>query len=105
MKLDLSKIEKEKVGYILRADSIEGPNYLEVLTLGEFINPYSYGANTPREVHDRLSIALKKSITQQDSVTDKKRPVMTDVLASATLEREAIMNSMSLIERHYLNKM
>ena len=104
MKLDLSKIEKERVGYILKAGSIEGPNYLEVLTFGEFISPYSYGANTPREVHDRLSRELKKSIAQQDSVTDKKRPVMTDVLASATLGREAIMNSMSLIERHYLNE-
>lgn len=99
---DLSKIAEEKVGYRLKADDLGGPYYLEILTFGNFIYPYSFKVNTPQEVYENLSRVLVREIEIQDSVTDRKRPVKIDVLVTATLEREAIMNSMSLIERYYL---
>ncbi|MFA6023225.1 MAG: hypothetical protein WC781_04000 [Candidatus Pacearchaeota archaeon] len=94
-------IEDEIVGYRIRANTLDGPNWLEALTFGQFIPPYSHNAISLRQVYRNLEQGLKDARKQQDSVTDKKGLVMLEVLANATLQREAMMNSMLLIEGNY----
>lgn len=72
MELDFNKIEHERVGYHIRANAPEGPRWLESLTFGDFIPPYSHKATTPLQVYQNLEQALDSARKQQDSVTDKK---------------------------------
>ena len=103
MEPDFTKIQDERVGYQIRAHDINGPKWLETLTFGQFIPPYAHRTKTPKQVYQNLEQSLASALKQQDSVTDNKRLViMIDVLATATLNREAIRNSMDLIREHYL---
>ena len=102
MEPDFTKIQNERVGYHIRANTMEGPKWLEALTFEQFIPPYSDKTTTPQQVYHNLEQSLDSARKQQDSVTGKKRFVMIDVLATATLQREAMMNSMQLIQKHYL---
>ena len=102
MEPDFTKIQDERVGYHIRANDINGPKWLETLTFGQFIPPYAHRTETPQQVYQNLEKSLASAIKQQDSVTDNKRSVMIDVLATATLQREAMRNSMDLIREHYL---
>ncbi len=104
MKPDFTKIQDERVGYNIRANSMSEPIWLEKLTFEQFISPYTNKATTPQQVYQNLEQALAKDITQQDSVIDNKRPVTIDVLADATLKREAMLNAMELIYKTYLNR-
>jgi hypothetical protein len=102
MEIDFTRIQDREVGYNIRANMMEGPRWLETLKFGDFIPPYSHEATTPQQVYGNLEQALDIAKKQQDSVTDKKRSVMLDVLATATLQRETMMNSMQLIKEYYL---
>ena len=102
MKPDFTKIQNERVGYQIRANDINSPKWLETITFGQFIPPYTSKTKTPRQVYQNLEQALTQAMKQQDSVTDKKSSVMLDVLATATLQREAMRNAMGLIQKTYL---
>ncbi len=102
MEPDFTKIQEERVGYHIRANSMDGPKWLETITFGQFVPPYTNNTTTPQQVYQNLEKALANAIKQQDSITDRKRSVMIDVLATATLQREAMRNSMDLIQRTYL---
>ncbi len=86
MKPDFTKIQAERVGYNIRADSMNSPRQLEKLTFEQFISPYINKATTPQQVYQNLEQALAKVIAQQDSVIDNKRPVTIDVLAAGSVE-------------------
>ena len=102
MEPDFTKIQDERVGYHIGANSINGPKWLEKLTFGQFIQPYAHRTETPQQVYDNLERELVSATKQQDSVTSGKRFLMMNVLATATLQREAMINSRDLIREHYL---
>ena len=102
MEPDFIKIQDERVGYRIRANIIDGPRWLEALTFRQFIPPYVHRTENADQVYQNLEQALTSAIKQQESVINKERSVMIDVLATATLQREAIRNSMDLIKKHYL---
>ena len=102
MEPDFQEINQERVGYKISANQIGGPYRLNVLTFEEFVPPYSHRAESHQQVYENLEKALASAIEQQDSVTGGKRSVMIDVLATAALQREAMINSIDLIREHYL---
>ncbi len=99
--LVFNKIASEPVGFKLAADSPTGPNRVEVVTFANFIPPYILQAQTAKQLYDNLNLALARAVEQQMSVIAPPRAVMLDVLAIATLEREAMMNAMKLIAREH----
>lgn len=101
MKPNFQKINQKRVGFQVKAYQIGGPYTLNMLTLEEFIPPYSHKANSYKEVNDNLEKALVSEIEEQGSVTNGKRTIMMDVLARAALRREAIINSCYLIQKNY----
>ena len=102
MAIDFGVINDENVGYQLAPRQSRETLVLTNLLFKEFIPPYTYRARTPESVYNRLGVALKASRRQQESVTDGQRSVMLDILAKATLEREAMMNAQRLILENYL---
>ena len=100
--MDFKRIDELKVGYKLKRDTPNDPPHLHSVTFADFIPPYIKRAQSPKQVYDNLVYALGQARIQQDLVTNGKRSVSLDVLATATLEREAIMNSMKQIKKHYL---
>jgi hypothetical protein len=102
MALDFKLVESRNVGYRIKADSMDGPNRLESLTFGEFIPPYACVSKTYKQLYQIIGDALKSARKQQDSVISGQRSVMVDGLATATLDREAMMNTMQLIQKFYL---
>ena len=96
------EINQERVGYEISANQLGSPYRLNVLTFEEFIPPYSHRAESHQQVYDNLEKALASAIEQQDSVTGEKRSVRMNALATATLQREAMRNSIDLIKKHYL---
>jgi len=102
MEPDFQKINQERVGYQISANQLGGPYSLNVLTFEEFVPPYSHKADSHKQVYENLEKALASAVEQQNSVTGGKRSVMMDVLATATLQREAMRNSIDLIREHYL---
>ena len=102
MTLDFKLVENRNVGYRIKADIMDGPKRIEPLTFGEFIPPYSHVSKTHKQLYHVVEEALESARKQQDSVTNAQRSVMIDVLATATLEREAMMNAMQLIQKWYL---
>lgn len=102
MEPDFQEINQESVGYRISANQPGGPYRLDVLTFEEFIPPYSQRTDSHKQVYDNLEKELDSAIKQQDSVTDGKRSVMMDVLATATLQRESMRKSIDLIREHYL---
>lgn len=108
MDLDFARINKERVGYTLEGTlnpSATGPSTvheLHVLTFEGFIPPYAHEATSHQQVYDTLEQSLHRAVEQQDTVLDGARSVMLDVLATAVLQREAMMNAMVLIAGHYL---
>ncbi len=104
MELDFSKINQKGVGHRLRKKEMDGPLVLEKLLFEEFIPPYSSGTKSYSEVYENLRNEYDSLIRQQDSVTNGKRPIMLDVLVDATLQREAVRNSMDLIQGYYYLK-
>ena len=109
--LDFSDISDCFVGYSLKmepghreqSEQILNRYVLKRLTFEEFISPYAYNADTYEKVLGSLEVALDTQIRNQDSVTDGKRPIMLDVLANATLIREALHNSIDLVKNTYIN--
>lgn len=102
MGVDFQEINQERVGYDIRGNKPGGPYTLDALTFEEFIPPYSHNADSHEQVYHTLEQALASVVEQQNSVTGGQRSVMMDVLATATLQREAMRNSMDLIMEHYL---
>lgn len=102
MESEFIRIQNERVGYHIRADFLDGPKWLEILTFGQFIPPYANGTKIPQQVYKNLEKELDNAINQQNSVINKKKPVIINVLATATLQREAIINAMNLIQKYYL---
>jgi hypothetical protein len=102
MGIDIKLVENRPVGYRIKADSLSGLKKLEVLTFGEFVPPYEHVSKTHKQLYRVIEEALNSARAQQDSVTDGKRSVMLDVLANATLDREAMLNAMQLVKNYYL---
>lgn len=102
--LDFSKINKERVGYSLRADEMNSPRYLEALDFEDFIPPYTFNEHDPQGVFLRLEQMLNGEIKQQEFLAREKRNAFIDVAASSALLREALMNSMRLIQENYLQE-
>lgn len=106
--LNFKKINNKPVGYELtlvkeRSSDAPSPQYaLTTIKFKDFITPYIRKAENYMQVQDNLRENLEANIQRQNSVTDGKRSVMIDILATATLQREAIRNSMKLISDHYI---
>ena len=95
-------LERVRIGYALRARDFNEHYELVKLNFRDFIPPFSHKAKTVKDVYVALENNLAVLVQQQDSVTNCQRPVMLDVLARATLEREATKNAMLVIRTRYV---
>ena len=95
------EIKTTQVGYQLTAKGLGKTYDLSVLRFEEFIAPYSCHCQNIEAVLGALEQHLSGIKSQQDSIVDSKRPVYIDVLARATLEREATKNAIDLLKTHY----
>jgi len=102
MALDFSRIWDRKVGYQIVPGGLYNHSHLRSLTFSEFIAPYAHDAESYDQVYGNLEKALDAARTEQASVKARERKIVLEVLVAATLEREALMNSMELIRLNYM---
>lgn len=106
MKLDFTKINKEKIGYELTLEPHrfkKGSMWYEVtpVIFEDFIQPF-YDSDSYKKVYNDLKGSLDELIKNQDSVANGKGAIFLDILSKRTLYREGIRNAMDLILKNYL---
>ena len=74
-------------------------NKYDIFTFKDFIEPYTLKGETIEKVYELLRKSYEISIKQQDLAVEKRMPVLYDVSAKSALQREAMLNAMSLIEK------
>ena len=114
MTIDFKEIETKKVGYRINSDNVCIRNkWLENLSFGNFILPYIQESKTAEQVYHNLEKELSDLREQQDEDIKELRGQFStlsiieqqflEIIATSTLKREALMNSMELIEKNYLD--
>jgi len=82
---------------------INSLKFLEKLIFEGFISSYLVNAETSLEVYEGLENHLLNLRKQQDFYVGRDKQIFTEIVATSTLEREAITNSMQLIKENYFD--
>ena len=99
MSLDFSSNNGEIVGYKIKRDS--GKDYIEPVKFEDFIPSYAKDAGSYGVVYDNLRKDLRQKVKEQDNAIREDSTICLETLASLTLEREAIMNSIKILIEEY----